>query len=63
MKTISETMKKAQNLTSMKLIAHKQLNELEIKLIHALDFSPHKVEYYRELISQHKSKFSKYLKL
>jgi len=61
MKTIAEQMKKKQTKNSMRVIAHRQLDELENKLNYALNFSPHKVEYYRELIRQHKSAFSRYL--
>jgi hypothetical protein len=33
-----------------------ELNRLEILLIHAKDFTPHKVEYYKTLIKDHKQK-------
>ena len=61
MKTIAEQMKKQQSANSMRVIAHSELNRLENRLNYALDFMPSKVAYYKELISQHKSAFSKYL--
>ena len=61
MKTIAETMKKQQSANSMRSIAHAELNRLEQRLIYAHDFCPSKVEYYKQLIVNHKSAFSKYL--
>lgn len=61
MQTIAEQMKKRQTANSMRMIAERELNRLEQKLDYALNFSPHKVEYWRELIRQHKSAFSRYL--
>lgn len=62
MKTIKQTMEKVTPINRMRVIAHSVLNQLEQKLNYAFDFAPHKVEYYKECIRQHKNSFSKYLK-
>ena len=56
-----EQMRKGESKRQMKVIAEKQLLELELKLIYALDFTPHKVELRREQIAEHKKTFAKYL--
>ena len=56
-----EQMRKGESKRQMKVIAEKQLLELELKLIYALDFTPHKVELRRAQISEHKKTFAKYL--
>ena len=33
-----------------------ELNRLEVKLIYAKDFTPHKVEYYEQLIKEVRNK-------
>lgn len=56
MTTIMQSMKKGErNKTA---IAEKQLLNLELRLISAKDFAQHKVEYYKELIKQHKETFA-----
>jgi len=58
MKTIAEKMKQGEAERNRKNLGEKTLLDLELKLIYAKDFTPHKVAYYEQRISETKKTFN-----
>jgi hypothetical protein len=61
MQTIAKQMGKDAQKRKMQKLAQSELLRLELCLISAYDFTPHKVEYYKSCIEHHKKRFEKYL--
>jgi hypothetical protein len=57
METILKQMKRGQEARERETTKQRLIGEYEQKLNYAYDFTPHKVEYYKELLKQAKNLF------
>ena len=55
METISKAMKQGQEARERETTKQRLIGEYEQKLNYAYDFTPHKVQYYKELLNQAKN--------
>ena len=55
METISKAMKQGQKAREREITKQRLIGEYEQKLNYAYDFTPHKVQYYKELLNQAKN--------
>lgn len=58
MQTILEQMKQGEAERNRRNLGEKTLLALELKLIYAQDFTPHKVAYYQQRIQETKKTFN-----